>query len=318
MSAQKTERLMNLLIMLLVQKRYVTKERIRDILYADSSDEAFEKMFERDKEELRSLGVPIEVGTSDPLFDDDPGYRISPSEFALPDISLTADEASVVALATKVWEHARLAEATSEAVRKLSAAGVELDVGALDLVQPRLGADEPSFDLFLEAAQERTPVVFDYQRGSRPPETRHVQPWGAVRSSGRWYVVGFDTDRDDERVFRLSRVRGEVRRDGEPGSYDIPAGTDVRSIAGRLAPERTELHAVLLLRPGTCHPLRRGADTVELGVSGPGGGSWDRVVLTRATVDLAAEVLSYGPDAYVVEPAELRDAVVARLVEVVA
>ena len=109
-----------------------------------------------------------------------------------------------------------------------------------------------------------------------------------------------------------------MRRDGEPGSYDIPAGTDVRSIAGRLAPERTELHAVLLLRPGTCHPLRRGADTVELGVSGPGGGSWDRVVLTRATVDLAAEVLSYGPDAYVVEPAELRDAVVARLDEVVA
>ena len=313
MSAQKTERLMNLLIMLLVQKRYVTKERIRDILYADSSDEAFEKMFERDKEELRSLGVPIEVGSSDPLFEDDPGYRISPTEFALPDISLTADEASVVALATKVWEHARLAEATSEAVRKLSAAGVELDVAALDLVQPRLGADEPSFDLVLEAAQERTPVVFDYQRGSGQPQTRHVQPWGVVRSSGRWYVVGFDTDRQDERVFRLSRVRGQVRRDGEPGSYDIPAGTDVRSIAGRLAPARTELHAELLLRPGTGLPLRGGAESVETGVIGPDGKAWDRVVITRATVDLAAEVLSYGPDAYVVAPNELREAVIARL-----
>jgi proteasome accessory factor B len=318
MSAQKTERLMNLLIMLLVQKRYVTKERIREILYSDSSDEAFEKMFERDKEELRSLGVPIEVGSADPLFDDDQGYRISPAEFALPDINLTADEASVVALATKVWEHARLAEATSEAVRKLSAAGAELDVAALDLVQPRLSADEPSFDLFLEAAQERTPVVFDYQRGTRPPETRHVQPWGVVRSSGRWYVVGFDTDRGDERVFRLSRVRGEVRRDGPPASYDIPDGTDVRSIAGRLAPVHAELRAVLLVRPGTCLPLRRGADTVETGVGGPGAGTWDRIEVTRATVDLASEVLSYGPDAYVLEPAELRDAVVARLDEVLA
>jgi proteasome accessory factor B len=316
MSAQKTERLMNLLIMLLVQKRYVTKERIRDILYPDSSDEAFEKMFERDKEELRSLGVPIEVGTIDPLFEDDPGYRISPTEFALPDISLTADEASVVALATKVWEHARLAEATSEAVRKLSAAGVELDVAALDLVQPRLGADEPSFDVFLEAAQERTPVIFDYQRGTRPQETRHVQPWGVVRSSGRWYVVGFDTDRGSERVFRLSRVRGEVRRDGAPGAYEIPEGTDVRSIAGRLAPEPTELHAVVLVRPGTGHPLRRGAASVEAGVPGPGGELWDRVVITRTSGDLASEVLSYGPDAFVVEPAELRDAVVARLDEV--
>ena len=318
MSAQKTERLMNLLIMLLVQKRYVTKERIRDILYPGSSDEAFEKMFERDKEELRSLGVPIEVGTSDPLFDDDPGYRISPSEFALPDISLTADEASVVALATKVWEHARLAEATSEAVRKLSAAGAELDVGALDLVQPRLGADEPSFDVFLEAAQERTPVVFDYQRGTAPATTRHVQPWGGVRSSGRWYVVGFDTDRDAERVFRLSRVRGEVRRDGAPGSYEIPEGTDVRSIAGRLAPEPTEMHAVVLVRPGTGHPLRRGAASVETGVPGPGGGTWDRVVITRTSGDLASEVLSFGPDAFVVEPAELRQAVVSRLDEVLA
>jgi proteasome accessory factor B len=313
MSAQKTERLMNLLIMLLVQRRYVTKDRIRDILYPDSSDEAFEKMFERDKEELRSLGVPIEVGTTDPMFEDDPGYRISPSEFALPDISLTADEASVVALATKVWEHARLAQATSEAVRKLSAAGADLDVAALDLVQPRLGADEPSFDVFLEAAQERTPVVFDYQRSTRPQETRHVQPWGVVRSSGRWYVVGFDTDRNDERVFRLSRVRGEVRRDGAAGSYDIPDGTDVRSIAGRLAPERAELRAVLLLRQGTGHPLRRAAESVDAGVAGPDGSPWDRVVVTRATVDLASEVLSYGPDAYVVEPAELRDEVVARL-----
>ncbi|SFC47844.1 proteasome accessory factor B [Nocardioides terrae] len=313
MSAQKTERLMNLLIMLLVQKRYVTKERIRDILYADSSDEAFEKMFERDKEELRSLGVPIEVGTTDPLFDDDQGYRISPTEFALPDISLTADEASVVALATKVWEHARLAEATSEAVRKLTAAGAELDVAALDLVQPRLSADEPSFDLFLEAAQERTPVVFDYQRGTNPVETRHLQPWGVVRSSGRWYVVGYDTDRRYDRVFRLSRVRGEVRRDGPPGSFEIPEGTDVRAVARRLTPERTVLRAVLLVRPGTCHPLRRGAISTESGATGPDGESWDRITITRATVDLASEVLSYGPDAYVVEPAELRDAVIERL-----
>ena len=73
-------------------------------------------MFERDKEELRSLGVPIEVGNIDPLFDDEPGYRISPDEFALPDIRLAADEAAVVGLATRVWEHARLAEATTDAV----------------------------------------------------------------------------------------------------------------------------------------------------------------------------------------------------------
>ena len=128
MTAGKSERLLNLLIMLLVQRRYVAKERIREILYPDSTQDAFEKMFERDKDELRSLGVPIEVGQMDAFFDDEPGYRIRPDEFALPDISLTADEAAVVGLATKVWQHARLAEATTEAVRKLTALGVDVDV----------------------------------------------------------------------------------------------------------------------------------------------------------------------------------------------
>lgn len=316
MSAQKTERLMNLLIMLLVQRRYVTKDRIREILYPDAGDDAFEKMFERDKEELRSLGVPIELGHGDALFGDEPGYRISPTEFALPDISLTADEASVVALATKVWEHAKLAEATSEAVRKLTAAGAEPDLGALDLVQPRLGADEPSFDVFLEAAQERTPVVFDYQRGSAPVTTRHLQPWGVVRSSGRWYAVGFDTDRAEERVFRLSRVRGLARKQGRPGSYDIPAGADIRRTAERLAPASTVLRAVLRVRDGAGHSLRRDAVSVTP-CSGEWDG-WDQVVLDHAGVDLAAEVLAHGPDLVVVEPSDLRDEVVGRLRSVIA
>src|SRR3954451_5426027 len=94
-AAGKSERLLNLLIMLLVQRHYVPKERIRQILYADSTSEAFEKMFERDKDELRSLGGPIGVGQMDAFFDDEPGSRIRPDEFALRDISLTAVEAAV-------------------------------------------------------------------------------------------------------------------------------------------------------------------------------------------------------------------------------
>ncbi|MGZ6270349.1 MAG: helix-turn-helix transcriptional regulator, partial [Candidatus Limnocylindrales bacterium] len=226
MTVRKSERLLNLLIMLLVQRTYVSKDRIRAILYADSSTDAFEKMFERDKEELRSLGVPIEVGHIDPLFEDEPGYRIRPDEFALPEISLEADEAAVIGLATRVWEHARLAEATTEAVRKLTALGVPLDVSALDIAEPRLTADEPAFDVFWEATQERTPVEFEYRRsGQARATTRHLQPWGVVRYSGRWYAVGLDTDRGEERVFRLSRVQGLARKAGEPGSYDVPAGT---------------------------------------------------------------------------------------------
>ena len=241
-TSRKSERLLNLLIMLLVQRHYVSKERIRAILYPGSRPDAFEKMFERDKEELRSLGVPIEVGSIDPLFDDEPGYRISPDEFALPDVRLAADEAAVVGLATRVWEHARLAEATTDAVRKLTAAGVEVDVSALDLVEPRLSADEPAFDVFWDATQARQAVEFDYQRPGYPGQEgqlkRHLQPWGVVRHAGRWYVVGLDTDRGEERVFRLSRVVGDARRVGAPASYDIPDGVDLRETTRRLAPPR--------------------------------------------------------------------------------
>ncbi len=141
MAVEKSERLLNLLIMLLMQRRYISKDRVRELLYPDSSDEAFERMFERDKDDLRSLGVPIEVGQLDAYFDDEPGYRIRPDEALLPQIELTAEEAQVVGLATKVWEHARRAEATTGAVRKLTAAGVPVDAEALDVFGPRLGAD---------------------------------------------------------------------------------------------------------------------------------------------------------------------------------
>jgi len=317
MSTRKTERLFNLLIMLLVQRRYVAKGRIREILYPGSSQEAFDKMFERDKEELRSLGVPIEIGNLDAYFDDEPGYRIKPDEFALPDISLTADEAAVVGLATKVWEHAKLAAATTEAVRKLAAAGVPVDASALDIAEARIGADEPSFDVFWAAALERTPVAFDYRRVGRPAATRHLQPWGVVRFSGRWYAVGWDTDRNAERIFRLSRVVGEARTDGSPGSYRIPPDTDLRGIAARLAPPLEGEPAVVLTRPGSGPTLRRRATDTTPEVPGPAGETWDRLVLPPGSWSVD-ELLSFGPDLVVESPATLRAEVVRRLTEAVA
>lgn len=313
-SASKTERLLNLLIMLLVQRHYVSKERIREILYADSpSTDAFEKTFERDKEELRSLGVPIEVGQMDAYFDDEPGYRIRADEFALPEISLESDEAQVVALATRVWDHARLAEATTDAVAKLTAAGLDLDLGALEIAQPRLSADEPSFDVFWEATLSRRPVVFDYRRpGYDQPLTRHLEPWGVVRYSGRWYVVGQDTDRAEERVFRLSRVVGAAMMGGPPGSFSVPPGTDVRAVARRLAPAGPAEEAVVLVRPGAGAMLRRAASRVEADVGGPDEQTpWDRLYLSEGAQ--ADELLAFGPDLYVEAPEALRDEVVDRL-----
>ena len=302
--------------MLLVQRRYVGKDRIREILYPDSTADAFEKMFERDKEELRSLGVPIEVGQMDAYFDDEPGYRVQADQLALPDISLTADEVAVVGLATKVWQHAKLARATTEAVRKLTALGADLDVSALDIVEPRLNADEPSFDVFLEATQERQAVTFDYRRpGQTEPTTRHLQPWGVTRYSGRWYVVGFDTDR--ERRARVPALPGRGRspaRRARPGPTRSRDDVDLGEVARRLAPAVSTERVVLLVRQGAGLSLRRGADVLESDVTGPDGAAgWDRLAITRGSTGFADEILAFGPDVVVEEPAEVRQRVVDRL-----
>jgi proteasome accessory factor B len=312
MSARKSERLMNLLITLLVSRGYVTKQRLREVIpdYKDAaSDDAFERMFDRDKDDLRALGVPIELGGYDALFEDEAGYRIVRSAFELPEVELEADEAAVVGLAARVWQQAGLASATSDALRKLRAGGVDVDVEALNVAQPRLAADEPSFEAFWEGVSTRRPVRFGYRTSaSAAPSERHLEPWGIVSYRSRWYVVGHDVDRDDQRMFRLSRVVGEVRLVGDPGSFDVPEGTDIRELAGRLAPDTPERTAVVLARPGKALALRhRGR------VTGAEEG-WDRIEIGFGRLEsLVDEVLSHGADVVVREPDDLREAVVERL-----
>ena len=145
--------------------------------------------------------------------------------------------------------------------------------------------------------------------------TRHLQPWGVVRFSGRWYAVGWDTDRDDERIFRLSRVVGAARLDGRPGSYTIPPGTDIRAIAERLAPPPPTETARVLVRPGAGTVLRRQAAAVVTGVVGPDGEVWDRLELPPGSW-MVDELIALGPDLVVEEPALVRDEVVRRLLAV--
>ena len=322
MSARKSERLMNLLITLLVSRGYVTKHRLREVIpdYKDApSEDAFERMFDRDKDDLRALGVPIEVGGWDPLFEDEQGYRSVRSAFELPEISFEADEAAVIGLASRVWQQAGLASATSDALMKLRAAGVEVDREALNVAQPRLAPDEPSFEAFWEGVSTRRRVHFSYRTSvSAEPSQRHLEPWGIVSYRTRWYVVGHDLDRSDTRMFRLSRVIGEVTLAGEEGTFTVPEGTDIRGLASRLAPDTTERTAVVLVRRGKALALRHRAISGGLGAGAAedsaGDEGWDRLEIGFGRLEsLVDELVSYGPDVVAREPDELRSAVVERL-----
>jgi proteasome accessory factor B len=309
---RKSERLMNLVICLLVARTYVGKAKIREVVagYQETSDEAFEKMFERDKDELRELGIPIEVGYVDRAFEDEPGYRIRRQAFELPDIRLEADEAAVVGLAARVWQHAGLAEATSGALVKLRAGGVDVDASALSVVEPHLATPEPSFGPLWDAVLERTPVRFAYRRPGREAAVRTLEPYGIVSWHGHWYVVGHDRDREAVRMFRLSRVEGPVTPAGRPGSYVVPEGTDVRALAASLEPDESSGGvATLRVRVGSGFALRRQARAVE-----SLDASWDRVEVPFGAVEAMAEqVTTHGADVVVESPEELRTSVIERL-----
>src|ERR1700741_67487 len=129
MSKRKTERLLGLVVCLLSSRRYLTADQIRQAVPGyPEQDELFKRMFERDKEDLRDLGVPLETGTNHP-FDTEPGYRITQQAYQLPELRLEADEAAVLGLAARVWRRAELAGAAAGALLKLRAAGIHAGPG---------------------------------------------------------------------------------------------------------------------------------------------------------------------------------------------
>jgi len=312
-AADKTERLLNLVICLLYTRRPLPKAKIRDAVpqYGTSaSDEAFDRMFERDKDELRELGIPLVTEPYDVLFDDEPGYRIDRREYALPEISFTADELAVLGLASRAWTQASLAGPAAQALRKLEAAGVERDDSSLIGIVPMVRTVEPAFDAVKDAVLQHTPVAFTYRTaGTGEVSTRHVQPWAIASWHGHWYLTGFDTAKDAPRVFRLARIEGEVAVEGKPGSYEVPVDHQPKSMISTVAVDRAPQLATLKVRVGAGHSLRRQATTVEAVDD-----NWSLIALDFTDTEaFAEEIASFGPDVVVKDPTELRESVIRRL-----
>jgi proteasome accessory factor B len=313
MSAKKTERLLNLVICLLHTRRFLSVQEIRAAVpgYEQDTEESFRRMFERDKEELRELGIPLETGTNSHAHEDEPGYRIARRDYELPDIHLEPDEAAALGLAARLWQSAPLAGATGSALLKLRAAGVDT-VRAPAALEPRVAASEPAFESALRAVQDGRAVVFDYRAsGGTAPHRRSVEPWGVVSWRGRWYLVGHDTDRGAERVFRLSRIVGTVTAVGEAGAVLPPEGVDLRAMAGRMATDEPRESARVSLRPGAGWELRREATATA---PDPDREGWTVVDVGFSDPErLADRVTGFGADAVVLSPPSARDAVVRRL-----
>jgi proteasome accessory factor B len=318
----KVERLLNLVIALLSTRTYIPAERIRRVVagYADCpTDEAFARMFERDKNELRDLGIPLETGHVSRL-DSAEGYRIKRDAYALPDIALTADEAAAVAVAVQLWQSPELITATQGALLKLRAAGVDVDAPDISVsiasasAMPGIRGSEWVLPILLSAIDSGQAVQFQH-RSSRiePYSIRTVEPWGVVTDRGRWYLVGKDRDRDAVRTFRLSRIGAKVTPIGPVGAVRKPDDADLRDIVSTVVGEApTGVEARVWVADDRATALRRGGTVIERMTLGDRVG--DVVTIDIGSLDrLAREVAGYGADAVALEPDSLRDEVVARL-----
>ncbi|MEV6320048.1 YafY family protein [Nocardia sp. NPDC051787] len=320
MAISKVERLMNLVIALLSTRQFLTAERIRDSVagYEDSaSDEAFSRMFERDKNELRDLGIPLEVGPVS-RYSTLEGYRINRDAYELPDIDLTDEEAAAVAVAVQMWESPELAAAAEGALLKLRAAGIHVEtdaaVASVPAVPARTRGSEPVLGKLLAAIDAGQAVRFEHRGAINAPYLmRDVEPWGVVTHHGRWYLVGHDRARNAVRSFRLSRIGDEVTPYGPRNAVRKPEGVDLRAIVDQVTSTApVSGTATVWVAEGRGREIRRlGEVTGERAIGGRPGSVVELPVRSRDW--LARLITGLGPDAVVLAPEALRSDVIARL-----
>lgn len=318
MPATKTERLVNLVICLLASKQYVTKERLRTTLepYRECpTDDAFERMFERDKDELREMGIPLETGTNSALFEDEIGYRIPKDSYNLPEIRLERDEAAVLGVAARFWQQAVLASDASSALLKLKSAGIEVGDISQSGIEPRVRTETSAFEPLLQAICDGRPVSFRYRKsGEVDPARREVEPWAIDSWRGHWYLAGFDRDRGADRMFRLDRIVGEVVLLSGHLTEPVPDDMDVHAKVADFAwrQNRNVGTATLRLKADTGFLLRRRATECEAELLDGEPTGWDVVTVPRTT-GMAGWLAEFGPDVQVLDPPDLRAAVIGRL-----
>ncbi|WP_107660629.1 helix-turn-helix transcriptional regulator [Nocardia suismassiliense] len=320
MAISKVERLMNLVIALLSTRQFLTAERIRDSVagYEESaSDEAFSRMFERDKNELRDLGIPLEIGPVG-RYTSVEGYRINRDAYELPEIDLSDEEAAAVAVAVQMWESPELAAAADGALLKLRAAGIHVEtdaaVASVPAVPARTRGSEPVLGKLLAAIDAGQAVRFEHRGAINAPYLmRDVEPWGVVTRHGRWYLVGHDRQRDAVRSFRLSRIGDDVTAYGPENVVRKPDGIDLRTIVDRVTSSApVSFTATVWVAEGRGRELRRiGQVTGERTIGGRVGAVVELPVRSRDWI--ARLITGLGPDAVVLAPEDLRTDVVARL-----
>jgi proteasome accessory factor B len=211
------ERMLNLLALLSVRSQPLTLKQIRQELVGQYSEDpnAARAQFERDKSDLRDLGIPIDMVVLGGEQAGETAYRVIRNNYELTDANFTAEEIEALQIAAAT---VRLAAQESElALWKLGAERINPKIGP----RATIGFSDPHLDTILGAISTRAPLTFHYKGDSRT-----VDAYGMLARKGFWYLVGFDHLRKAQRVFRVDRIDGDVTV-GKRNSYKMPKGLNV-------------------------------------------------------------------------------------------
>ncbi len=305
------ERLIDLVALLLETPRPLSFEQIRTVIPAYRGESASAKrMFERDKDVLRDVGIPLEVTATD-VWEVEQGYRIPKDRFYLPDLGLTDDEVWALFVAAHTPGQSEDAELAFQKLTTGTESNV-LSAMARRAPAPGVDASGPHLAAVADATSRRTAIRFRYRPVQGKAGQREIDPYSLVFRAGRWYVVGLDRSRTEIRSYRLSRIAGTIKEIG-PGSAP-PEGFDGSQHveAGPWGVGRPASRATVLFGPEVAWwaiPSTPGAKILRTRRDG-----WVEADVPAEEPDrFASWVLSFGPDAKVVAPKSVKDDVVSRL-----
>jgi proteasome accessory factor C len=323
----KLVRQLSLVAYLMSLQRPVTAEEVHEAVegYGGMSEQAFLRRFYSDRSELEGVGLKLTVERpSDDPFQGDL-YALPPENYYLPPIEF--DDAELSALHTCLF----LLEGQFAYAEPLRLALQHLTLGrpsplddraastvAVNLLGSGSPAEVASHLIKIEAAISRRKTIrFTYYSIGRDERSeREVDPYTLLYMAGNWYLVGHAHERDALRCFRLSRIEGRITFRSR-AEHDFPPPTEVDLSRYRdRAPWQLEDPAGtarVALSPTIAWWVDRmfgGHGTVEGRVDG------SAVYTTEygSRRELLTWVLGLGPEAEVVEPADLREAAVAALV----
>jgi proteasome accessory factor B len=301
MSAQKTERLINLTLALLATKRHLTKSEIfKAVAGYSGSPETMERMFERDKDELRSLGIEIEVKGIDPLFEDEQGYLIRSETFQLSENEFTKEELLYLTMAANLWHDSALGSDSKAALLKIQSLSGPIESDDVNTPAVRDSESAALLSSAFEAVDTEQLIKFGYKG-----KERTAQPFGLYTRDGFWYLVA--REENEIKSFKLLRIEGKIVKEGRSGSFKKPPEFDLIKFLSNSRSEQ-EMQAQVLVRKEQVHVLRSKYSTKEINEE------WDLMLIPYIyEQEIIETILWYGTNIIVDSPASLRSEVISRL-----